>query len=59
MRNGLPQTQQDPEQHGCGVQNVLQRAQMYGGHCQFTYQAEQQQFQAVVLLSTANTALLN
>lgn len=59
MRNGLPQTQQDPEQHGCGVQNVLQRAQMYGGHCQFIYQAEQQQFQALVLLSTADSALLN
>lgn len=53
MRNGLPQTQQDPAQHGYGVQNILQRAQAYGGHYQFTYLTEQQQFQAVVLLSTA------
>ncbi len=53
MKNGIPQRQTPSEQHGCGVQNVLNRAQKYGGHCQFVYHIPQKQFQATVLLSCA------
>ena len=53
MKNGIPQRPISAEQRGCGVQNVLNRAQKYGGHCQFVYHAAQKQFQATVLLACA------
>lgn len=50
MKDGIPQRKTPSEQHGYGVQNVLNCAKKYGGHCQFTYCAAQQQFQTTVLL---------
>ena len=53
MKEGIPQRKTPSEQHGYGVQNVLNCAKKYGGHCQFTYCAAQKQFQATVLLPYA------
>lgn len=53
MKDGIPQRKQPSEQHGYGVQNVLNCAKKYGGHCQFTYCSDQKQFQATVLLPCA------
>ncbi len=53
IKNGIPQRQTPSEQHGCGIQNVLNHVQKYGGHCQFVYHIPQKQFQATVLLSCA------
>lgn len=51
MKNGIPQRPTSAEQCGYGIQNVLNRVQKYGGHCQFCYDTAQKQFQVTVLLS--------
>lgn len=50
MKDGIPQRQAASEQHGYGVENVINRAQKYSGHCQFIYDPAKKQFQATVLL---------
>ncbi|MBQ3508853.1 MAG: GHKL domain-containing protein [Peptococcaceae bacterium] len=50
MKNGVPQPSQEREGHGYGVQNVIRCAEKYNGVCNFDYDNEKAEFQAVLLI---------
>ena len=50
LKNGVPHSSQEREGHGYGVQNVICCVEKYNGICSFGYDAEDEQFQAVILI---------
>jgi len=47
---GIPRRRRYSEQHGYGVENVINRIQKYDGHYQFVYDKRKKQFQVTLLL---------